>query len=144
MPDFGNTPFIGDLPFYFDDAELDILAVDLPTLPITFEEPTILYTANGFGNLNPSVIANPDASGDNTSATVVSLEKTMGAEVWAGTAMPLASGIDWSNGTTLSVKVWSPNAGTPFLLKIEDTADPSLISETQELVQLIMLMILLM
>jgi len=100
----------------------------LPTLPVTFEDPTITYDNSPFGNLASSVIANPDASGDNTSATVISLEKTMGAEVWAGASIPLQSGIDWSNGTTLSVKVWSPNAGTPFLLKIEDVADPANIS----------------
>ncbi len=125
FPDFGNTPFIGDIPFYFDDAELDILAVDNPTLPITFEDPTILYFNGGFGDLSSSVIANPDASGDNTSATVLSLEKTMGAQTWAGSYMPLQSGIDWSQGTTISVKVWSPTAGTPFLLKIENIADPA-------------------
>ena len=128
FPDFGNTPFIGDIPFYFDDAELDILAVDNPTLPITFEDPTILYTNNGFGDLTSSVIANPDPSGDNTSATVLSLEKTAGAQTWAGTAIPLEGPIDWSIGTTLSAQVWSPNAGTPFLIKIENS-DATLTAE---------------
>lgn len=128
FPNFGNPGVVGGASYYFDDVAQGMVTATLPTLPITFEEANITYTATGFGNLNPSVIANPDASGENTSATVVALEKTMGAEVWAGASMPLESAIDWSNGTTLTVKVWSPNAGTPFLLKIEDVADPTNIS----------------
>ncbi|MFK7776403.1 MAG: hypothetical protein AB8F94_30050, partial [Saprospiraceae bacterium] len=124
FPDYQNIPFIGDIPFYFDDAELDVAATVLPTLPITFEDPNITYDNLPFGDLVSSVITNPDASGDNTSATVLSLEKVDGAQTWAGATLPLASAIDWSNGTTLTAKVWSPEAGTPFLLKIEDLTDP--------------------
>ncbi|MFK7772162.1 MAG: T9SS type A sorting domain-containing protein, partial [Saprospiraceae bacterium] len=110
--------------FYADDIAHFAPAITLPTLPITFEDPAITYQNLPFGELVSSVIANPDASGDNTSATVLSLEKVAGAQTWAGATLPLASAIDWSNGTTLTAKVWSPNAGTPFLLKIEDVSDP--------------------
>ena len=73
------------------------------------------------------MIANPDASGTNTSATVWSIEKTAGAEVWAGAALPLQTAIDWSiqPGNSLSLKVWSPRANVPVLLKIEDVNDAS-------------------
>lgn len=129
FPNFGNMGIVGGASYYFDDVAQATVVPTLPTLPITFESSSITYTANGFGNLNPSVIANPDASGENTSATVLSLEKTTGAEVWAGASMPLESAIDWSNGTTLSVKVWSPNANTPFLLKIENSIDGTISAE---------------
>ncbi|MFK8006889.1 MAG: T9SS type A sorting domain-containing protein [Saprospiraceae bacterium] len=128
FPNFGNMGVVGGASYYFDDVAQGTVVATLPTLPITFESSSITYTTGGFGNLNPSVIANPDATGDNTSATVLSLEKTTGAEVWAGASIPLETAIDWTSGTTLSVKVWSPNAGTPFLLKVENIADPTNIS----------------
>jgi len=123
---FPNFDTAGDgTTYYADDFEqVGGVAATLPTLPVTFEDANITYNNLPFGDLVSSVIANPDASGDNTSATVLSLEKVAGAMTWAGATIPLESVIDWTGGSVLSVKVWSPNAGTPFLLKIEDLTDP--------------------
>lgn len=128
FPNFDNAGVVGGASYYFDDVAQGMVVATLPTIPMDFESSSITYTNSPFGNLASSVIANPDASGDNTSATVLSLEKTAGAEVWAGTTLPLETAIDWTTSTTLTMKVWSPNAGTPFLLKIEDSSDPTNIS----------------
>lgn len=100
-----------------------------PTLPITFEDPSITYSPRGFGdaNFNPiptDIIVNPDMSGINMSDSVWMVTKTMGAQVWAGAAIDLADTIDLSMGTVISVKVWSPRAGITVRLKTEDTKGP--------------------
>lgn len=99
------------------------------TLPITFEDATVNYAVSGFGasDFGPipaAVIDNPDKSGINTTAKVLSVNKTADAQVWAGASIPLAGPIDFTTGTTISLKVWSPRAGTPILLKIEDSSSP--------------------
>jgi len=80
-------------------------------------------------------IDNPDPNG-NGSGKVLSIEKPAGAQTWAGVAMPVASGVDLSASSLMYVRVWSPRAGVPFLLKIEDTnsapdanGNPSVIAE---------------
>merc|ERR1712127_744913 len=125
FPNFGNTGT--GTTYYADDFDHFTAPIVLPTLPVTFEDAAVTYSQFGFGNANSSVIANPDASGTNTSATVWSIEKTAGAEVWVGAALPLQTAIDWSiqHGNSLSLKVWSPRANVPVLLKIEDVNDAS-------------------
>ncbi len=111
-------------------------------LPLTFDSDAIEYQTFGFGApdgssaIPVSVIDNPDASGENASSQVLSIEKVVGAQVWAGVAMPLASVIDFSGSPMLFATVWSPRAGVPFLLKVEDTnsapdanGNPSVIAE---------------
>jgi len=118
--------------FYIDDiAQEGGVALQAPNLPLDFESGDIYdYTWNGFGasDFGPipaAVIANPDASGINTSGNVVEIKKTAGAQVWAGASLNLDGAIDWTNGTTIGVKVWSPRVGTPILLKIEDSTSPA-------------------
>ena len=127
FPDFGNGGQGED--FYFDDIEIASAGPVLPQLPIDFEGSNVDYTWNGFGSASfgpipAEVIANPDASGINTSGNVVRITKEAGAQVWAGASLNLSGGIDFSGGTTISVKVWSPRAGTPILLKLEDSTSP--------------------
>jgi hypothetical protein len=104
-------------------------AVKAVTLPITFDDATVNYTINGFGasdgsSIPVAVIENPDASGINTTAKVLSVNKLVDAQVWAGASIPLEGPIDFTNGSTISLKVWSPRAGTPILLKLEDSSSP--------------------
>lgn len=120
-------------------TDCSALAV-LPTLPITFETEGEDYVTNGFGAsdfgaLPAMVIDNPDASGANTSAKVLSFEKQEGAQVFAGVAIPVGSIIDLGDGQ-FSMQVWSPRADVPVLLKFEDTdsapdgnGNPSVIAE---------------
>ena len=104
-------------------------ANDPVKLPITFEDATVNYAVTGFGAADfgpiPAVVIdNPDASGINTSDKVLSVNKTVDAQVFAGASIPLEGPIDFTNGTTISLKVWSPRAGTPILFKIEDSSSP--------------------
>ncbi|UCE68569.1 MAG: hypothetical protein JSW57_08920 [Flavobacteriaceae bacterium] len=131
FPDFDatNQPAGDGSIYYIDDIVLEAPAAEPPQLPIDFESATLDYTWNGFGSADfteipAGVIANPDASGINTSGNVTFITKTAGAQVWAGASLNLAGAIDFSLGTFIDVKVWSPRAGTPILLKIEDSTSP--------------------
>ncbi len=92
--------------------------------PLTFEDPAIDHEIFGFGGVDiAEVIANPDASGGNTSTTVLHLNKSETAEVWGGASLPLDNIVN-TTGDMLEMKVWSPRVDVPFLLKIEDTTSP--------------------
>lgn len=91
-----------------------------PELPIDFESSDLTYTWNDFGGVTGSVESNPDTNG-NGSANVGHINKSNGAETWAGTNLQLAGPIDFSGSKTLSMQVYSPRAGVPILLKIEDS-----------------------
>ncbi len=120
--DFGNAG--DDTTYYFDDIELvEGASKERPQLPLGFENSdTEDYTWGVFGGVDPAeVIANPDMNG-NTSANVTAITKNAGAEVWAGASLNLNGAIDWSAGTTIKMDVWSPRAGTPILLKLEDSS----------------------
>lgn len=124
FPDFNNGG--NDDNFYFDDI---FLSFPKPEFPISFEDSDIDYTWNGFGRsdfgpIPAQLVSNPDASGINTSATVLEIEKLDGAFGWAGASMDLAGPVDFSSGTTVTVQVWSPRAGTPILFKMEDSNSP--------------------
>jgi len=110
----------------FDSCdECDGVVLMGQTLPLTFEESNVDYTFFPFGGVESmGIIDNPDATGANTSSKVVQLDKTDGAMVWGGASMPLVDTIDFSGTTMMEMKVWSPRANVPFLLKIEDTNSP--------------------
>ncbi len=126
FPDFGS-PGQGES-FYFDDIAVSGSSAGAkPQLPIGFQSTTIDYTINGFGSSNfgpipASIIDNPDASGVNTTTKVLEIEKLSGAQTFAGASIPLAGAIDFSSGTTVTIKVWSPRIGTPIRFKIEDSS----------------------
>ena len=105
-----TNPF--DWELTFTSASLD------PTvLPITLEN-----QLPGFGDFNGSftqAIANPDATGANTSATVA--ENTVPANAgFAGVNFGLDANIDISVQKGFTMTVWSPVANTPVLLKLEN------------------------
>jgi len=91
--------------------------LDPTELPITLEN-----QLPGFGDFNGSftqAIANPDASGANTSATVA--ENTVPANAaFAGVNFGLDTNIDISTQKGFTMTVWSPVANTPVLLKLEN------------------------
>lgn len=91
-------------------------------LPVDFESAKLDYTWSGFGGASAQVIDNPDISGINTSAKVVELKENAGAEVWAGASLQLDEPLDFSQGTAIKMNVWSPEAGVPVMVKIEDTS----------------------
>ncbi len=91
--------------------------LDPTELPITLEN-----QLPGFGDFNGSftqAIANPDASGANTSATVA--ENTVPANAaFAGVNFGLDANIDITTQKGFTMTVWSPVANTPVLLKLEN------------------------
>jgi hypothetical protein len=104
--------------------------IDNPVLlPLDFEDETLEYVFFDFGGAVNTRIANPDPSGINTSANVVEFFKEADALVYAGTAIPLGENIDFSLGSTVSMDVWSPIAGTTVKLKIENAANPNIAME---------------
>lgn len=105
--------------YYFDDIELFNGASPLE-LPLTFENPTADYVWNNFGGANGNRIANPDMSGINTSANVGEFVKNPGSETWAGVAIPMTEPIDFSTMQQVKIKVWSPQANIPVLMKFEN------------------------
>lgn len=129
---FDRNNACDDAVYYFDDI---IQGQGTTTPPpsggdiMDFEPGSTVYTWEGFGDASfgpipAAVIANPDPSGINTSINVVEIEKTAGAQTWAGASTNLEGKADFATGTTIDVKVWSPRANTPILFKMEDSTSP--------------------
>ena len=122
--------FIVDLPgdgstYYFDDIELDLAGGDPGVeLPVDFEDPDLTYTVFGFEGADSAVEANAVPGGINTSATVVRTIKTVGAQFFAGTIVELDTPVDFSATQMISINTYSPKAGIPVRLKLENSADP--------------------
>ncbi|MEN2400136.1 hypothetical protein GKZ90_0010125 [Flavobacterium sp. MC2016-06] len=112
-----GTVFIDNIYFYKAPA----VSV---SLPFDFESTALTYAWAGFGNVNASVIANPDKTGLNVSDKVVKLEKKSGAETWSGASLDLESAPDFTKGTKIKVKVWSPKVGADILYKMELSTSP--------------------
>lgn len=73
---------------------------------------------------------NPATGGINDSEKVVEVIQTAGVEPWAGFFFDLSAKIDFSTFQDIKVKVYSPAAGQTVNLKIEDSMDGSLSTET--------------
>ena len=109
--------------FYIDDiAQSAPMANSRPEFPIDFESVDLDYTFAGFGGAEATmIIDNPDKSGINMSSRVVEMNKTSGAQTYAGATLTLNGPVDFSAGTIIKMKVWSPRVGTPILFKMEDS-----------------------
>jgi hypothetical protein len=121
-PSGKGSVFIDNIYFYKTPSQLNVM-------PIDFESTSLKYTwvgfgASDFGPIPSSVVANPDKTGVNVSNTVLKIEKTAGAQVWAGAAMELDAVVDLAKGKIIKVAVWSPKAGSKILFKMEDTTSP--------------------
>jgi hypothetical protein len=101
-------------------------------LPVTFEDPLVDYTMTDFGGNTATVITDPV----NPPNLVSEVVKDATAQLWAGTTVstPLgfANPIPFTvSATTMSVLVWSPDAGIPIRLKAEDHTNPTISVETE-------------
>ena len=104
-------------------------------LPVSFDSATVNYGLLGFGGADDSTIVVDPAGGTNKVAKVV---KSAAAETWAGTTLTgdgtlgFATKIPFSAGNTrMTVRVYSPNAGIPVRLKVEDHTAPGTSVETE-------------
>ncbi|MBL0277571.1 MAG: Ig-like domain-containing protein [Anaeromyxobacter sp.] len=109
------------------------------TLPVTFDSATVDYGLVGFGGAEDATIVADPAGGANQVARVV---KSATAESWAGTTITaagppqpgFASRIPFTiTSTTMTVRVYSPVAGIPVRLKVEEHLDPTKSVETEAL-----------
>jgi beta-glucanase (GH16 family) len=133
FPNFGNTGV--ENTYYFDDVAFGEATPPPPAWDtITFDSNDITYTLTGFGGADDStVVVDPTDAGNNVARVV----KSGTAELWAGTTV--STGPNFSvpelpftaNYTTMTVRVWSPDAGIQVRLKVEDAADGSKSVETE-------------
>ena len=111
----------------------DTTVVVVRTPLVTFEEspaPTMV----GFGGAEDATVVADPTDATNKVARIV---KSDAAEVWAGTTLvvcpneAIARLPFSSTQTTMSARVWSPVAGIPVRLKVEDAADRTRSVETE-------------
>ena len=132
MFDFGN---VGDgsanSTFLFDDIE-QLFGGTQIDLPVDFEGASVNYTMSDFGGNESSLSVDRSDPEDK----VMQVIKMGTAATWAGTTLGKSS--DFATYIPLSlsdskitVKVWSPAAGTPIRLKVEDSNDPTHTCETE-------------
>jgi hypothetical protein len=107
-------------------------------LPVGFDAASVGYGLVGFGGAEGSSIVVDPTNAANKVAKVV---RAAGAETYAGTTITetrnnvqlgFSPKIPFNTtDTRMSVKVWSPDAGIPVRLKVEDSADPNKSVETE-------------
>tara|TARA_B100000795_G_scaffold194102_1_gene148351 strand:- start:5809 stop:7074 length:1266 start_codon:yes stop_codon:yes gene_type:complete len=117
FPDFINRT--ADDIIYFDNITFGIPLPNTIGLPITLEggQAPAFLDFNGSATL---AIANPDASGSNTTATVI--QNTVPANAaFAGVNFPV-NNIDITTEKVFSLSVWSPLSNIPVLLKLENAS----------------------
>ncbi len=118
--------------FLFDDIRLtNQLPTSLLALPVTFDLPGVNYAVTDFGNNQTADAVDPTSASNNVKRTT----KPNGAETWAGTTMGagFTARIPFTTtATQMSVRVYSPAAGLPIRLKVEDRTDNTKSVETEK------------
>ena len=103
------------------------------TTLVSFEESTAPVLI-GFGGAEDATVVADPTDGSNRVARVV---KSASAELWAGTTVAVCprdaiARLPFSSTLkTMSARVWSPAAGVPVRLKVENAADPGQSAETE-------------
>jgi hypothetical protein len=105
-------------------------------LPVTFDDPTVEYGLIGFGGAENSSVEPEIGNPTNKVAKVI---KSAAAELWAGTTITaptqlgLATPIPFSTSTKMLLRVFSPDAGIPVRIKVEEYGNPTHSVETEAL-----------
>lgn len=90
-------------------------------LPFDFESGITTSNFVDFDGGTATVIANPQSSGINTSATVAQIIRN-GGQPWSGSKVILASNLDFSTNNLVTMKVYTTApVGTVVKLKVEST-----------------------
>lgn len=100
-------------------------------LPIGFDDVNYDYTFGDFGGAASSIVEDPK----NAANKVMKVVKTAGAEVWAGTTMSTALGLEKaiplkSGASIMQALVYSPAVGIKVKLKLEDHNNGNISVET--------------
>lgn len=99
-------------------------------LPVSFNNTGLDYRLTDFGGNWSSIIEDPD----DTTNRVVETYRDGGAQTWAGTTVAeptgLAEPVPFIEGyTTMSLRVYSPEADIPILLKLEVSDNTGIFTE---------------
>ncbi len=120
--------------YYFDDLTFGGGTTPPPGFaPITFDDAAVTYTLTGFGDVIATQVADP-AGGTNQVGQVV---KPVTAPLWAGVTVSTGANNTvptipvTATATTFTLRVYSPDAGIPVRLKLEDANDPTHSIETE-------------
>ena len=105
-----------DRTYFWDDVTFGA-AVTPTSGGADFEPAGGPYTFGDFGGGAVTVIANPQITGINTSATVGQMQKFAG-EVFGGSTLTLPGEVDFSNSSVFTMKVFAQRA-VPVLFKLE-------------------------
>jgi hypothetical protein len=130
---FGTTgDDAGAQTYYFDDITFigggGIAPPSGPFEGLSFDSAGTTYTLTGFGGAEDSTLQPDPTDASNTAVRVI---RSATAEVFAGTLV--STGPSFTVGTIpftatdtrMTVRVYSPAAGIPVRLKVEDSADTS-------------------
>jgi uncharacterized surface protein with fasciclin (FAS1) repeats len=120
--------------FYWDDLDFvePVVEPNLISLPVTFEDMELDYELADFGGNVSQIVVDPT----DPENMVVESTKTDGAQPWAGTTVADITGftepIPFEEGaTTMTLRMWSPTAGTIVRLKVEQVGVPEVSVETE-------------
>lgn len=117
--------------FYFDDIrQTNTLPSSQLSLPITFDDPNVVYNTIDFGGNATTDALDPVNNANHIKSTV----KTSGAQTWAGTTIGtgLSSKIPFTaSATKMTIRIYSPAAGQPVRLKLEDKMNNTHTVETE-------------
>ncbi|WP_298492669.1 hypothetical protein [uncultured Algibacter sp.] len=102
---------------------------DISSNPMLDFEPD--FSLSSFDGGDITIVANPDTAG-NPSSMVAQMIKGSG-QPWAGSKITFPTPFDFSTGTTITAKVWSPRAGLNLLLKFEDAVPWPDVTATAEI-----------
>lgn len=102
------------------------------TLPVTFDNTALNYALTDFGNISSSIVADPA----NAANKVVKSIKPVTAELWGGTTIGGIVGFTQNlpfmpTSAKMSARVYSPTAGIPVRMKVEDPNDATKSVETE-------------
>jgi hypothetical protein len=117
---------------FIDNVALFETEADGIELPVTFDDSSLDYKLTDFGGNASDIIEDPT----NSENKVVRSIKTSAAELWAGTTVNEPDGFAapipfTAETTTMSVRVWSPEADLPVRLKVENSGNPTITVETE-------------
>ena len=116
--DFGNVG--SGTTYYYDNIAQGVAPGNSVTLPLDFENSSTVYNIIGFEGAESFLETNPFPVGINTSPNIIRTTKTLGAQFFAGTAIPLDEPIDFSTTEIIRMKTYSPKANIPVRLKLEN------------------------
>ncbi|MEI6173625.1 MAG: hypothetical protein WCR01_07710 [Bacteroidota bacterium] len=132
---FGTTgAAAGTKTYYCDDIAFGAAPPPLVDLPVTFDNPNVNYNLVDFGGNASSIVADPVVPTNKVCKVI----KSNTAELWAGTTIGgstgFATAIPFAVGSTkMTMRVYSPDAGIPIRMKVEDPNNPTKSVETEKL-----------